>query len=139
MVSCTRRTTKSLKLRFGDHEYRLESPAWNYFDVRVSQLGRESFDSCLFLGYSGPCAVCFVGVLVVRIVSWGRGRLGRGAVRSCLFLARRCGGDVEAFFRSALSLDLLPNGLEAEWSTRWTRLLEGHVRGWGRAYYLQRL
>ena len=36
---------------------------------------------CLFLGYSGPCAVCFVGVTVSRIVEWGWGGLGY-----CLFL-----------------------------------------------------
>ena len=28
-----------------------------------------------------------------------------------------CGGDLEAFFHSVLSLDLLPNGLEADRST----------------------
>ena len=33
----------------------------------------EGFDYCLFLGYSGPFAVCFVGVLLIRIVNWGWG------------------------------------------------------------------
>ena len=73
----------------------------------------------------------------------GGGALGcfGGGVWLCS-LARRCGSDVEAVFRSArLSRDLLPNGLDAEWSTCWNRLLVGDVRGWGRAlwYYSQRL
>ena len=33
----------------------------------------EGFDYCLFLGYSSPFAVCFVGVLLIRIVNWGWG------------------------------------------------------------------
>ena len=33
----------------------------------------SSLEYGLFLGYSAPCAVCFVGVMVSRIVEWGWG------------------------------------------------------------------
>ena len=74
----------------------------------------------------------------------GVGWLGHfgGAVWLCLLLALPApGDDVEAVFCSALSLDLLPNRLDVEWSTCWTGLLVADVRGWGRAlwYYSQYL
>ena len=47
-------------------------------------------------------------------------------------LIHRC-SDVEAVFRSAFSLDLLANELDTEWSSCWTRVLMGNVKGLGRA------
>ena len=76
------------------------------------QVKKNRLEYHLFLGYSGPCAVCFVGFTVSQILDWGWGSWVNYEDLSgfCLFRMRRCGFGVEAVFDFALSLDLLPHG-----------------------------
>ena len=96
---------------------------WSQLTVRAN-LGlvgvvAYKLECCLFLGYSGPCAVYFVGFTVSKIWIGGGafGTLWGHCLAFFLFRMRRCGFGVEAVFDFVLSLDLLPRGWFAEWST----------------------